>query len=545
VSSVYDETSRKGLVVGFLEHHMWKAGVQLHRSSIQAVAGLNNVLGTRDYSQPHGFVNTTETPLLTLGLYEDWRDGMEEFARMQLDSHGRPQGEPVPLPAGLNLSSAPIAGWNGWAMSVQNSGDTNLTTLRAASNTLAALRQTGLGPNAIVARDALYSLNVSQTAEWVDEVKSRPGQLAGTYDGVVAWYGPPASHPPYIGCQGQTSCVPGGPEPCWLLNETLLRNDRGELIHSLSQKNQYIRDVTHPLFECHLRLNIEQQVVRDRFTLLKQDFLNLAAYEGVRFNMSMCPTGMSAYTRLLTLLAEAVAGRAVIDYGISLPLPVGPAGHARHIGCEQMFGGVEYGMNQFAGGWWQNQLYSWLDPDLVTFRGDYWFRPWKKLAFTRMLSMDSKSRVNKAVVYGGVFKNGDNLANATAKAAAMPWLSNPRVNAMWAKARPGPTGAGTTFRPYTWKGAEGMEFLLAPSVYTRSNGDVVVFNYAPWRHSFEVDLQDAGFSVNASGIVCTDLWDGAVFKPNGCLLQLKVEKGTSALLECRKSASPSVDRSLA
>jgi len=30
-----------------------------------------------------------------------------------------------------------------------------------------------------------------------------------------------------------------------------------------------------------------------------------------------------------------------------------------------MYGGVEYGMNQFAGGWWLNGLYSWLDPDLV------------------------------------------------------------------------------------------------------------------------------------------------------------------------------------
>jgi hypothetical protein len=47
------------------------------------------------------------------------------------------------------------------------------------------------------------------------------------------------------------------------------------------------------------------------------------------------------------MLAEAVDGRALLDYGISYPLPVGPAGHARHQGCEQMYGGVEYGMNQY------------------------------------------------------------------------------------------------------------------------------------------------------------------------------------------------------
>jgi len=228
-----------------------------------------------------------------------------------------------------------------------------------------------------------------------------------------------------------------------------------------------------------------------------------------------------------------VAGRAVIDYGISLPLPVGPAGHARHIGCEQMFGGVEYGMNQFAGSWWQNQIYTWLDPDLIIFRGDYWFRPWKKLAFTKMLSMDSRSRVNKAVVYGGVFKSGDNLANATAKAQALPYLSNPRVNAMWAMARPGPEGKGTTFRPYSWEHAEGMSFLLAPGVFTRPNGDVAIFNYAPWRHTFTVDLQDAGFAANTTGIVCTDPWDETVIKPEGRSLVVEVAKASSVLLACR------------
>jgi hypothetical protein len=42
--------------------------------------------------------------------------------------------------------------------------------------------------------------------------------------------------------------------------------------------------------------------------------------------------------------------------------------------CGQMYGGVEYSLNQFAGGWWLSQLYL-LDPDAVTFQGDYWFKP--------------------------------------------------------------------------------------------------------------------------------------------------------------------------
>jgi hypothetical protein len=37
-------------------------------------------------------------------------------------------------------------------------------------------------------------------------------------------------------------------------------------------------------------------------------------------------------TAHITLLAQVTAGSTINDYGISYPLPVGPAGHARHHG---------------------------------------------------------------------------------------------------------------------------------------------------------------------------------------------------------------------
>jgi len=163
-----------------------------------------------------------------------------------------------------------------------------------------------------------------------------------------------------------------------------------------------IRDPTHPQTACAINMSVNGEIERG-YTLFKQDFVNFAAYEGIRYDMKLAPTGMAAYSYALKLLHDAIDGRAIIDYGISLPLPVGPAGHARHQGCEQMNGGVEYGMNEFAGGWWLNALYTWLDPDLVTFQGDFWFRP--SFNFTKVISMDSKSRVAKAVVYGGRFEH--------------------------------------------------------------------------------------------------------------------------------------------
>ena len=70
---------------------------------------------------------------------------------------------------------------------------------------------------------------------------------------------------------------------------------------------------------------------------------------------------MAAYAHGLELIWRAVDGRAIISYSMALPFPH-QYGHARRIGCDQMFGAIEYSMNQLAGGWWLSQLYTWLDP---------------------------------------------------------------------------------------------------------------------------------------------------------------------------------------
>ena len=74
------------------------------------VCGVNGKLLTRDES-PHGTVpDLMEAPLLSIGLYDDWRDGMEEFAAMQVENGGKP----APLPTGF--TPKPIAGWNSWGI---------------------------------------------------------------------------------------------------------------------------------------------------------------------------------------------------------------------------------------------------------------------------------------------------------------------------------------------------------------------------------------------------------------------------------------------
>ena len=83
VSAFFDEFSRAGLVIGFLEHDLWKSGVAYSGATVSAIVGVNGLGVTRD-TQPHGMVSTTETPWLSLGVHPDWRDGLEAYADMQV-----------------------------------------------------------------------------------------------------------------------------------------------------------------------------------------------------------------------------------------------------------------------------------------------------------------------------------------------------------------------------------------------------------------------------------------------------------------------------
>ncbi|GMH79320.1 hypothetical protein TL16_g12807 [Triparma laevis f. inornata] len=527
------EPSKKGLIIGFLDHDLFKSGVVVNTKSLSAVAGVNGKILTRDVDA-HGSVAfggeiDNQPPLLSLGLYDDWRDGMEHFASMQREN----EGKPVEIPPNLGFDERPPAGWNSWAMAAAGRGQPNATNMAAVIDVLSGLQDTGFAPQ-VVTRDAIYGMPDEETLEWIADAEDHY-QRTGTYDSPPTWYENRDDPQTTVDCSGQECDL--DEEGCWEVDEIVLKNKDGLRIESLGSRIedgfQQIRDVTHPHYECVLRGNIENSL-KLGYVLLKEDFLNLAAYEGSFYSPSKlkAPTGMAAYNYALKLLAEVVDGRAVIDYGISLPLPVGPAGHARHQGCEQMYGGVEYGMNEFAGGWWLNRLYSWLDPDLVTLDGDFWFRPNN---FTKWISMDSRSRVAKAVVYGGLFKSGDDLLNSTNAELTREMMGNKKVNAMWSFARGGKKAEETTFRPVGWeKGG-----IWAPGVFTRKgNGDVAVFNYDVRAKSFSVDLvAEAGMVGGDEKVVCTDAWEGTEIELDEDLetptLTLEIEGGSSALVSCR------------
>ena len=69
----------------------------------------------------------------------------------------------------------------------------------------------------------------------------------------------------------------------------------------------------------------------------------------------MSQTGFAAYNYGMEKIAEFIDNRMVINLSMAPTFPNHFA-HARRIGCDQMYGGVEFTMNQLWGGWWQKEV---------------------------------------------------------------------------------------------------------------------------------------------------------------------------------------------
>ena len=257
-TAVYDDVSRRGLVMGFLEHDLWKAGVQYRGSKLTAVAGLNGEFLTRDVV-PHGSVTTTEAPLLSIGVYEDWRQGMEMYAEMQRGDRL------VPLPPQLTRAAegrrvvSKIAGWNSWAITAGHWGQPTPENLNAATDVLADLRPRGFGPKQYITRDAVYGLTESETKAWIEHAQ-RSGSGGGSYDGPFAWYHNDQKN---IGCDGHECPDPTRPG-CWRVVDMLLKKASGcnastleGCLPSLSNPTAFIRDPTHPATQCILKNKVD------------------------------------------------------------------------------------------------------------------------------------------------------------------------------------------------------------------------------------------------------------------------------------------------
>ena len=407
-------------VYGFIDHTTWKTSfASVGLDGVRAVVG----------GPLHGHVVTSSSPRLASVR------SLDAYARLC----GTFEGSPEP--------PVKYRGWNSWAQTLLQ--PLTVSMLESASSTFEA--------GASIQRDAIYGLNVSDTVEWQTNVYEH-GQSIGSY------------FAPFAAFSNETLVKCGGNE--WNFDETILHS-KGGPIHPLSNPKGYIRDATHPSTKCLMEQSFNAATL---VTTYKVDFLNYAAYEGLFWNTSIATTGFQAYNYALYLLDTALPHGIRLDFGISPPVPAGPRAHSRHAGSDQLFGGVSYMMNQYRGGWFWSELFL-QDPDLVTFVGNYVFRPILRGG------MGPLARAAKAIIFSGVYKNGDDLSNATTRAFAEHYLNHTALNDLWRLDGyfNTPDGGSTWIR----------------------NSTVIIFNYG--LHPINSTQHSPS---TTGGRVCTDLFRG-------------------------------------
>lgn len=447
VGAVYDAGTRHGLVVGSIEHEVWKSAVRFKRDKAGEVVGVRAFAGvTSKYthdSQPHGTVSGTEvkSPRMVIGWYGDWRDGMERFG--DLNALVKPPlawSGPVPF------------GWNSWA---GHKAKLNAEHARAATEfvqkELPGFRD---GGTAYINFDSFWdNLKREERAEFVKRAHDA-GLKAGIY-----WT-------PFV-CWGRLTDHVNGPNDPLTYGDLALRDEKGEPLPKLD--GAYALDPTHPGLLAHIDRRMAEFAAQG-YDFIKLDFMSHGALEG-RHHDPAVTTGNAAYAvgmrRVLAAVSPEKIGRPFfVSLSIAPMFPQG-YGHSRRISCDVFanIGASEYLLNSSTYGWWTNRrIYAFNDPDHTCV-----YQPMDESPITEV---EGKTRVTASVVTGGMLLLGDDLTKPEARARVKELFTNDEILDLARKAnsfRPvdgdSETKAGNDF---VWVAPDGKTAYFASFNYDKS-----------------------------------------------------------------------------
>jgi hypothetical protein len=478
VGAFYDNTSRNGLVIGSVTHDTWKTGVTVSGSNnrLDAIAVVGGFAAPED-QLPHGAVSgtTIASPMVMVGYYSDWRNGMEAFA------NANAQNAPM-----MTWNKPAPVGWSSWGK-VQT-GIVLGTALEDASyfhQKLPSFNNQGVS---YMNLDANGGFTNDQLLEFTTTAHSQ-GQKAGTYWSPWVYYG-----------TDMTQTVEGTK---YTYGDIVMRDEHGNPLRTID--GAYPLDPTHP--GTLQRIDFYYlQFSTDGFDYIKFDFLSHGIVEGGSNNgLHYDPkvlTGVQAYNEGMSYLSKKFGATMYMDESIS---PIFPYQYtqSRRVSCDT-FGGIgsptvnsaattSYEMNSASYGWWlAGRLYNFNDPDQIVLEG--------------FSSNENKSRVTSAAIQGYII-DGDDLTDAAAPALAQQWLTNSSINGLAA--------LKLNFRPVDGNtGQNPTSVLVAQSGTTYY---VAVFNYDSSNPLVEnIDLGHAGLSSSGKYTV-TDLWTGATSSATGSL----------------------------
>jgi len=487
VTAVFSGASRTGLVIGSVEHDIWKTGIKITGSGNQSVTniecygGITNSL-TRDVLQ-HGSIQgtTLKSPKILVGFFDDWRKGMESYAFANVNVSGKLKWDgPTPF------------GWNSWG---GFSTKINFTGAVETSNFIKAYLQDNNFHNdnntVYLDLDSYWdNMNDQQLGQFVDSCK-RNGQLAGIYwSPFVDWGLNPDRYvetnittPPYYQYKDVYLYANGQPQKV---------------------DGAYAVDPTHPAVQRRIDYFLAR-FHKAGFKYLKIDFLTHGALESDSHYDPNVTTGVQGYNAGMQYLLNKLLSLDPDIFITQSICPLFPAqySHAKRIACDAngSISDSEYTMNGLSYGWWLDNVYTYNDPDNVVL-----------YSFTEG---ENRARVTSAVITG-TYISGDNFStngqlpgNPIAQTRAQKYLTNPDINDIARMGRSFYPVRG--YQPSASKGAENL-FMYDAGKYLYA----VVFNYTTNTINVAVSMDELGLDVNKAYSM-KELWLGATSLVSGAL----------------------------
>ncbi len=422
VSVAYDVMSRKGLVVGSIEHDNWKSGVTITPSSsnslskITVAAGVVNEL-TNDINKEfpdrpslykHGSISgkRVSSPRFFFGFYNDWRNGLEDLGDAT-----------AALEPKLPWDGGTIFAWQSWggmAFDVNYTGVIDVCNF-FKNDLVKANFHNENGTCYMVLDSGWNLLSEKELKKFVKYCKDN-GLHPGVYFTPFSYWGNEEN--------AKKQKVTGA-EQYTFADLAITANGKMRRIASIAL------DPTHPGTLAYNKQQFDK-FKKWGFEYVKLDFINNGTLEADKFYAPGITTGVQAYNYGMNEIIKMLDGM-FIDLSIA---PVFPAkGHARRISCD-CWGELDnsmYCLNSVEMSWWLDRVYQYNDPD--------------HLVLSRAKT-DGEARIRYTcgamtgtVLLGDNYATvGDTIANPEAeRALAMRVATNADINAV--------AHIGRSFRP--------------------------------------------------------------------------------------------------